>query len=336
MAETLGHRPGLDGLRGVALLLVFGEHVSIPGFAGGGEVGVAVFFALSGFLICNLAGEEIARTGAMSIRGFYLRRVRRLIPALLVAVAFWSLWDLRRWRGSVVEHAIIAVTYLANLARVNGDALGSLSHTWTLAIEEQFYVLLPVFAVPLWRRPRVAVPALVGLAVVVMAWRWHLADDEFRVRFATDTRTDPMLLGCAAAIAVRGGWRMRWGWLGWVVILAVTATGDHLWTWGLAAVAVASVGVIDDAYRRPGALAWRPLVWVGKRSYALYLWHVPISWANTNPLAVAALSAIAAESSWRLVERRWLARRVVEQEHPDVVGPVDTGVPDHPVGRPVS
>src|SRR5437870_3842480 len=159
----LGHRPALDGLRGIAALLVIAAHLNIPGFAGGGATGVTLFFALSGFLITALLLEDHARGGIRWLE-FYRRRALRLLPALLLVVIAFSAWDAKFERANVARDALAAIFYVANFARARGYQLGSLSHTWSLAVEEQFYFTWPLVLTIVARRPRVTAPCLVIVA----------------------------------------------------------------------------------------------------------------------------------------------------------------------------
>ena len=175
----LGHRRALDGLRGVAVLAVLGFHGGVP-FMRGGFLGVDVFFVLSGFLITSLLYEEWRRTGAIRLRAFYMRRVLRLLPALillLLALTIYAIWlpwpDQRARLRAEIAFTLLYVANWALAFRLVPD-LGFLAHAWSLAIEEQFYLVWPLALLLLLRSgvrlPRVI--ALVMLAIVASAaWR---------------------------------------------------------------------------------------------------------------------------------------------------------------------
>jgi len=333
-AWRLGHRPGLDGLRGVAVLLVIAAHLGVPGFVGGGATGVTLFFALSGFLITSLLMEERARSAGVSLAGFYRRRALRLLPAVLVVVAGFTVWDQLVETGVPGVHdALSALFYVANLARASGDGLGHLGQTWSLAIEEQFYLVWPVTLLLVARRPRAAMIGLVGLAAVVAIHRlalWNSGVAEYRVEFATDTRADAILLGCALGLALTTGRRVRVPTLAFVLagvgLCLGTYTADFasLYRWRFTVAAIASTVMVAYLVTAPSPAIARlfrhpVLVWSGRRSYGLYLWHVPIYWIVTERLSylpavtqgaiVVCATLAAVTASWRFVERPLQERR---------------------------
>jgi hypothetical protein len=138
-----GRNRSLDGLRGVAVLLVVLAHAATPGFRDGGITGVTLFFALSGFLITSLLLEEYEATGAISFGRFFARRVLRLMPALLAMVLVITAIDLLRGTPTAVGHGAVALTYMTDLVRASGRDAGLLDHTWSLSVEEHFYLLWP-------------------------------------------------------------------------------------------------------------------------------------------------------------------------------------------------
>lgn len=325
----LGRRPGLDGVRGLAIGLVLVTHFTLGGIKNGGSVGVTVFFALSGFLITSLLIEERQRTGRVSFRGFYARRARRLLPALIAYLAFWCLAWAFGWSPFYMlpGEVFAALFYVANWAMALG---GGMSYptgiTWSLSIEEQFYVLWPLVLLLTRRWPRLQL-LLAGAGVVAaVAWRlamWHGPGSWWPIYYRTEGHVDSLLVGCLLALVVH-----RWpsvlrrtsprlGWAGLAVLAAVMLEqGDmikYLWEPFLAAVAscalIASVLVGGSRW-----LKLAPLRWLGRRSYALYLWHYPISVLSGPdfrwfPVWVGlVLSLFIAEVSWWLVElpvQRW-------------------------------
>lgn len=311
----LGYQPALDGLRGIAVVLVLLYHGGVA-WATGGFLGVDVFFVLSGFLITWLLVEEHRREGRLSIRDFYARRARRLLPALgltLVAVVAYAATlapegTLRELRGDVLA----TIGYMMNWRLVVGDrgyfdafAVPSpLKHTWSLAVEEQWYVVWPPvlgLLLALGRRARHSLGPALGatllLAIGSAAWMAALAapgEDPSRAYYGTDTRAHELLAGAVLALllAARSGFELpsraarvldpvAGAGLAWV--LYASATVDDRTTWiyegGLgavaAAVALVVLAVLQPSSRLRTALSFPPLRWVGLVSYGLYLWHFP-------------------------------------------------------------
>lgn len=285
--------PALDGLRGVAILLVVGYHARTEWFPGG-SVGVTLFFVLSGYLITRLLLDDLERFRSVRWGRFYWRRALRLLPALLVFVAgFLAV-------GGRLVDAVPTLTYTANFYEATGRTLGVLGHSWSLAVEEHFYLMWPLVLAAIWTRHR-AVAAVAGVAV---AWRVAMlvagADWE-RVYYSTDTVAFALLAGCALAAR---RWSPRFPMVALaalvgVAVLVPAKTAPYLWV--ETAAVVAAVAAVAGAERIPGLDAsW--LRWFGRRSYALYLWH-PLTLALTgSALAGIALALVVAEASWRLVE----------------------------------
>ena len=347
--SALAYRPGLDGIRAVAVAAVVLFHGRVAGVPGG-FLGVDLFFVLSGFLITSLLLEEHARTGGIDLVRFWLGRARRLLPAALlviavslVAVALLSSADLPSLRGDALASALYVNNWHQLLAeRSYFAAFGRpslLQHFWSLAVEEQFYLLWPLLLLVAlrWLRPaRAALLALAGALAsgLLMALLHDPADDPTRVYYGTDTRATPLLIGVALAFAwpamrpgvreVRGGARLDLDAIGLaglaLVLWGVLDWGERdpfVYPGGLALAAVGAALLIASAAHpssRVGrALGWAPLVWIGARSYGIYLWHWPVM-AMTRPrldvdlslwllvpLQVVATLALAA-LSYRFVE----------------------------------
>ena len=155
-----GRVAALDGLRGCAILLVIAAHAASPQVQSLGAGGVTVFFVLSGYLITTILLRHRAAGGSVGLRGFYLRRARRLLPALVVLLVFEA--SVRLSTGQSIVPVLLAGGYLTNVAAAAGSA-STLDHTWSLALEEQFYLLWPLVIPLLWRR-RGAVALVLALA----------------------------------------------------------------------------------------------------------------------------------------------------------------------------
>ncbi len=309
---ALGYRPALDGLRAMAVLLVATVHVTyllVPEWAGrwlpGGFLGVDVFFVLSGFLITTLLLEEHHRTGSVSLRSFYARRALRLLPAVVVLLLVHAVLatlanaDL----GLEARTAGAVLLYVLNWVIASGGSVASgLGHLWSLSIEEQFYLVWPVLLlVALGRRRPTAFlvgTALTGIVVSagVRALLWLDGAGWEATYVRTDARADELLMGVLLAVAFRHGWRLphRWRHLGTgglVVLLACAATVPRESSWlylggGFTLVGLASVvlvaALLDAESPLTRAFSWRPAVCLGRASYSLYLWHVPVFAAVTD------------------------------------------------------
>jgi len=291
----LGYRPTLDGLRGVSILAVMLYHT---GLLSGGFLGVDVFFVLSGFLITSLLLDEIQSTGGVALRAFYIRRGLRLLPALvpmiLVTGVAMLAWD-PGWE--TIVFLLSVVFYAANWAIAYGLPPGMLGHTWSLSIEEQFYALWPPLLLFLLRvvRRRGALLALMAVAVIAaVGYRLLLARAEAaRLYVGLDAHADPLLVGCLLGLFYGSSLFRRtpralvtWnvlGALGGIALLALfwgsRYPEDYVRACASTSTAIVSALVIVAAMQ-PSAvcaslLAREPLPWIGRRSYALYLWHFP-------------------------------------------------------------
>jgi peptidoglycan/LPS O-acetylase OafA/YrhL len=320
----LGHVPALNGLRGVAIAAVLVFHV----FAGdrslgrGGFFGVDLFFVLSGFLITTLLLEEQEATGRISLKAFWVRRARRLLPAAGSLVVLFLLiallaHDLAQ-SGLVVAGGAL---YAGNIVRAAAPhfELGPVGHFWSLAEEEQFYVLWPpLLIVALRRMPeRRLLRFLLATAAAVALYRAALGmagASLNRLYYAPDTHADGLVLGCAAAIYRRSGIRLPGLRLALPALAAVVAAFAFAFQdrdgllYVLPAFNLAAVVVVLAA-TGPGAvssvLAARPLVYLGVISYSLYIWHQFVRWllGEQHPWIALPLSLLVAVGSYHLIER---------------------------------
>jgi peptidoglycan/LPS O-acetylase OafA/YrhL len=353
-ARRLGRRPVLDGLRGVAILLVMLAHTSV---LPNGYVGVDLFFALSGFLITTLLYEEWDRAGNISLTRFYGRRARRLLPALgvllLIAVLVDAVcYQMTGWPFG--KKALMSVLFVNNWVAATGHAkqLGSLNPTWSLAQEEQFYLVWPLLLALLLRlraRPEVVAVLLALMIMTLIAAAPPSGDTHlYTVYYSPLARAAELLAGCLGAVI----WRHRLVRLpegvaarlpAWVRELTARR---HLWRTLIAsALAYLFVRLLFDyallteqVYLRacllavplivmligaPRSLLARvlgcpPLRYLGRISYALYLFHLiardvvyhymPAGSTDLNALLTIAVSVLLASASWKLVEARILTR----------------------------
>jgi peptidoglycan/LPS O-acetylase OafA/YrhL len=364
--SRLGYRPELDGLRGIAIILVLFAHAF--DWPRGSFIGVDMFFALSGFLITTLLLEEWATYGSISLRHFYLRRYYRLFPALVVVIAIYVLYVLlfvNDGTGIRLRGAGFGVTYMANWGQAFKpfpQAQLDTGYLWTLAIEEQFYLIWPALLILMLRRGagvRGTQWILCAMIVAVVAWRnfliFHGADPN-RTYFGTDTRFDELLLGCLAATFYvsrrRESGRARWlatgAAIGSGLFLVYRIFKLNQWTFWtvritLTFVAIATALIIyacvtDSVPLLTRALSAKWLVFVGVISYSLYLWHVPtdiflhdVARLSRWPLAASefGLAFAAAYGSYVLVERPFLKRRKAHQRLRDTKAELEgtTGPP---------
>lgn len=321
---TFRHIPALDGVRGVAVLLVLLAHAGV--FLPGG-VGVDVFFVLSGFLITGLIAKEVEATGGLGYRNFYMRRILRLLPALVATCCLYVAFAVavRMWPKVAVKESIIAMMYSTNWVRAFWYDTRWLGHTWSLSVEEQFYMVWPVSVVLLLRlgrqRAALACAAMAGLVMAYRGWLGASGASVERIYNGSDTRADTLFIGAAIALAGQMPARAA-SWAGWGglaglvgVMLALVALPDmHFMftatTLGAAGLVVGILrgGLLDRAF----AVPW--LAWVGKISYGLYLYHYLVmscmAWYGAGPLLLVAVgipvSFGMAAASYYLMELRFL------------------------------
>jgi peptidoglycan/LPS O-acetylase OafA/YrhL len=327
---NLTRLPALDGLRGLAILMVLLCHLSFPLSSGAGAAGVTIFFVLSGFLITSLLVRGLQKEGRGYLPTFYLRRVRRLFPALLALLVFVTCVDL--FTGDLAHIAgrvVPALFYFYNWICVNVSVAGDpIGQTWSLSIEEQFYLVWPFALLIVLRRgsPELAMRVAMGGAAAALIDRIVLFEMHApiaRIYFASDTNVLPLMVGCALGLALCQGKVPRIPVLATacagVALLGVCAEtgygGDAAFllvnpvvTTAASAVLIAWVVTSGGG----GALNWRAARGLGRVSYSLYLWQTPvIVWGSSEldrypfPVRVAVLGGTAllfAVASYRLVE----------------------------------
>ncbi|MFE4914034.1 acyltransferase family protein [Streptomyces sp. NPDC056652] len=361
-----GRVQGVDGLRALAVAVVIVYHLE-PGLLPGGALGVDVFFTISGFVITRLLLAEFARTGDVAMRSFYWRRWLRLVPALLAVCAVCAVLALTTRLPSfdgAWAAIVLAATFLMNIVRAAQPGIYSsdtslLSHTWSLSVEEQFYLVWPPVLVLLLRRvgARTVLLCAAVLCLLPVVWRLILWNPTaaHRIYNGVDTRADQLLAGALLAVLVarlhrddprlaalrRWSARLAWPALGVLALIVayVPMTGANAWTmpWytvGFLVTAVLSAMVVAALELQPRTWLSRgvslaPLVWVGRNlSYGLYLWHYPLSRLVSDlgvddawhATATVTASLLAATASHYLIEKP-LTRR----KRPKPAGEVVTG-----------
>ena len=321
-AGEMGYLPGLDGIRAVAVLGVLLYHGDLT-WMRGGYLGVDVFFVLSGFLITTLIAEEFQRTGRIDFKKFYLGRARRLLPALLLMLAVVGFVVAVFYRDSAAvfrADALASLFYVTNWWFIFTDAsyfeaIGRppmLQHLWSLAVEEQFYLLWPALALVLlrWRGRAGVLWVALGGALASTAWMAFLAvtngypeeADPSRAYFGADSHIMGLLLGAALAMVWRPGrlpTRVAPGAKAVITSTGVLALLAVLWFyWQVgefspfiyrggflllsAIVCLLIAAATHPAVRFGSILGAQPMRYLGQRSYGLYLWHWPI-FAITRP-----------------------------------------------------
>jgi len=345
----LGQRRSLDGVRGLAILFVLLSHIQSLPF-GGGFIGVDLFFVLSGFLITTLLLEERQETGTVSLKAFYVRRALRLLPALVAMLAAMvvlsSAFDAPAEAAKTRTSAVMALLYSSNwfLAAKAFPSPG-LSATWSLSVEEQFYLVWALLLITLMKLkvpPRGMIAVVAGgvlLSAGLRALLWKATGSFDRVFFGSDAHADGLLAGSLAGLLLSQGWAppsrilrpagqvtlgalflfLYWGWM----------ADDYVLAWGLFVLNLGMTALVVALVRDPGPLLlgffeFGPLVWLGRVSYGVYLWHMVVfgysgriplleragSWPLTVGLAiaVAALSFIVLEHPLLRLKRHF--RRV--------------------------
>ena len=342
--QLVGYRADVDGLRAVAIVAVLLYHGGF-GFAGGGYAGVDVFFVISGYLIASLILAELS-AGRFSVLGFYERRIRRLFPALFLVLAACSVAavclflpdELRRFGGSALATSVFASNvffWLETGYFQTAAEFKPLIHTWSLAVEEQFYLFVPLLLLlGVRRRPAALGRWTAGILVVsLIAGEWAVRAAPSAAFYLTPFRVWELATGVMLALPRRTAAPNSWtrsaaAWLGLGLVIGSVA----IFSWqtpfpGLSALAPCAGTALliwsgtggDTAVKR--LLSRPPVVYLGLISYSLYLWHWPILsfaryWAvrelsTMETVALLAASVGLAALSWRFVEQPFRARNGV-------------------------
>ena len=328
MTHSAKYRPEIDGLRAIAVLPVVLYHFGVPGFSGG-FVGVDIFFVISGFLIGGLLWAELENTGRIALGAFFMRRIRRLAPAYIATAlatligAYFILlpFDFREFG----QDLIAATVYLANVQFFRDSGyfdtaaeLKPLLHTWSLAVEEQFYVVMPLLMLGLARWRAVMPKLLVFLGIgSFLACLWMMTLSQPAAFYLLPFRAWELLAGvCLAIWAQRSGfgWQLHGGlsWAG-LALIAVAVfgfkAGDHFpGAYALVPVLGAALIIANGKHANPinAMLCSRPFLFFGLISYSLYLWHWPLVTllkyyrgdSALSGLDVALLLVIAIAAAW--------------------------------------
>jgi peptidoglycan/LPS O-acetylase OafA/YrhL len=316
------YNPALDGLRAVAIVLVLGCHTIRFAFPGG-WIGVDVFFVLSGYLLTSILLHELRQTGRISLANFYLRRALRLLPALALLAIFQLVRSEFSTRGQEICVAtLVGVAYLENLNNVffwwPFDLMG---HTWSLAVEERFYLLWPLTLLFLVRRSPLV--WIVAAAVAMAAARfvcWRDGYAEATLQYSVGIRPVGLLVGCALAFLPIGRWRLPpvAAPAALAALLAIGLCIQSLSVFLIAplatslATAVLIIG-LQHAGLTTAALALPPVRYTGRISYGLYLYHWPLfilgeKWKTHAPfhlyaVGLVTLIFVTAALSYEFVEK---------------------------------
>jgi peptidoglycan/LPS O-acetylase OafA/YrhL len=340
----LGFRPALDGLRAVAIVAVIATHsvylwnpLDASRYIPGGFIGVDLFFALSGFLITSLLLGEINRTGKVGFGGFYRRRALRLFPALYALIFVQLIYTVvvGDSLGHDIKGLLYIIFYVSNWAVVfhKTQPFGT-QQTWSLGVEEQFYVIWPLLLVAITKirnRTAAIVPfvVLIGIALVSRELLWHHGIAWNLIYVQTETRFDVLMTGSLMAYLLHTGWKpgawaRRAGYLA-IAFLAYVVAFTYVYDgWlfhgGYTLIAIAAAFVVllglDDHTPVGRVLAWKPVQELGRRAYSLYIWHYLVilavvrAWPTGPSLPRLAIGLVLtfglAELSHRFVEKPFL------------------------------
>jgi peptidoglycan/LPS O-acetylase OafA/YrhL len=293
---SIRYVPTIDGLRALAIGAVIVSHFGADGFIPGG-FGVTLFFFISGYLITSLMIGEYDKLGTVSISSFYIRRFLRLAPALMTMIFTVSLLFFSIFGFVNVPQTSAAVFYYMNYYVIlGGRADMPFGPLWSLAVEEHYYLLFPMIFVGMWKYKERFLIGLVATVVAVLLWRiglvlaWHVGQD--RTYIATDTRIDSILYGAILAVmiatnpAILAKYFESWAVLvGSSLVLLITFLYRNDAFRETARYSLQGIALVPLFYSAlfsgrlmfvRGLLETAPFIWIGKLSYSLYLWHMPV------------------------------------------------------------
>lgn len=296
--------PGLDGLRAVAVLGVLLFHSAPSGPAAGGFIGVDIFFVLSGFLITSILAQDLKERGRVRLQRFYWRRLLRLMPPLLLFLGCYLLVAPLVWPGhDHVRDVMLTAFYVSDYSYTFWQLPLYLQHSWSLAVEEQFYLIWP-FLLTLLVRSEKPLPWLIAAYALCVLWRFAFLDNWMDYYYRLDTRFSGLIVGSIAYFLVdrvRVSQRAIWGSASVLVLVVLLGDIRHaalVIPFAEFAAAVIIFGIVAGQAGAVGVLLEsRCAVGIGKLSYGIYLWHYPIAYAVRDMLPFAPTAAIVAASS---------------------------------------
>jgi peptidoglycan/LPS O-acetylase OafA/YrhL len=287
------HIPALDGLRGLAISMVIVGHLGIAALNPIAQLGVNLFFVLSGYLITGILTRQ-ADEGGVSFLAFYRRRVRRLIPALLPMLGVAAILQGSNWWHQTWQ----ALLYVGNWEPMHGAPLGNITHIWSLAVEEHFYLLWPLVIALIPARHRFKVVGLLTFAFAM--WRIGLAASGAggdRLYYGTDMNAFALLAGCLISIGRFPTLSRMSGYIATGAFFILGMFGEMTAGMLIAAIPLATVMVYVASKGLPVLeVSW--IRWFGTVSYGMYLWHMLIP-----PLWMIPGAVVAGWLSWRLIEQ---------------------------------
>ncbi|MBF5004324.1 acyltransferase family protein [Diaphorobacter caeni] len=293
----LQYNPALDGLRGVAILLVLLSHAHVPLFDGA-FFGVDLFFVLSGFLITSLLLVEYNSKGRLDYWRFYKRRFWRLMPALALFLLAYCIFAPMIWPEltDVYSDSLVSILYLADYGIAFFDSPDTILHMWSLSVEEHFYLVWPPLLVLLLR---FATPGKVWRSILllwIMAWAWRVmwvfqGQQFYEIFFRFDTRATGLLAGALLAALMlekpaftqnikKNFAHLMWFPLAVPLLMELAWDNQQAMIWGITIVECAALVVLMAVQRQSGIvyemLCAPALIKLGKLSYGVYLWHYPV------------------------------------------------------------
>lgn len=340
---------GLDGLRAISVIAVILYHLHVSGIVGG-YLGVTIFFVLSGYLITDLLVNEYEKYGTINLKSFWIRRFRRLIPALftmLILIGFWITLFQRSFLVGLRSEILAAASYISNWFYVVQEHSyftkfsppSPLQHMWSLAVEEQFYIIWPLILIVslsfIRKKEKFSLWILGGAiaSAIMMAIMFTPGEDPSRVYYGTDTRAFSLLIGAVLAFLWPSGKLkekvtdeakklLNGAGAGSFFILLLMfifmhEEGPFLYYGGMLLASIVTAiliaTIVHPASHIGDILSFKPLLWVGVRSYGIYIWHFPLvvlMGAGVDgvdiPLwktfFIIGLTLLLAELSWRFVE----------------------------------